>query len=105
MEVVASDVVHFDTEYRLFVNRGLITGAKHYRGDFTKIVDFDIARQCVRAFKSAPISYSLDLGVLDDGRTVVVEVNDAYSLGCYGLAPLIYAQLVEDRWEQMVTAC
>ncbi len=102
MGVVVSERVEFVTEYRLFVHKGVIVGAKNYRGDFTKIVDFDVAWACIRAFKTAPISYSLDLGLTDDGRTLVVEVNDAFSLGSYGLPALIYAQLVEDRWGQMM---
>ena len=102
MEVIASEVVTFVSEYRLFIHRGVIVGAKNYRGDFTRIVDFDFAQECVRAYRDAPVAYSLDLGLLEDGTTSVVEVNDAYALGAYGLAPLLYAQLVEDRWAEMV---
>lgn len=30
-------------------------------------------------------AYTLNFGVLEDGRTALVEVNDGLSFGCYGL--------------------
>lgn len=97
-EILASDVVDFVAEYRLFIHRGLIVNCRHYRGDFTKYPDFEIAQKCVLAFKSAPVAYSLDLGVTSEGKTLVVEVNDAFSLGAYGMPSIAYAQMVIDRW-------
>ncbi len=29
--------------------------------------------------------FSMDFGLTDDGRTLLIEVNDGYSIGCYGL--------------------
>lgn len=100
--ILASEVVRFVVEYRLFVHRGEIIGARHYRGDFTKPIDFDVARAAVAAYTSAPIGYSLDMGLTDDGRTLVVEVNDAFALGSYGLPSVPYARLVLDRWAEIV---
>jgi hypothetical protein len=41
---------------------------------------------------------------LNDGSTVVVEVNDAYALVSYGLPSIPYAQMIDARWQQMVAA-
>lgn len=101
-EILASEVVNFVVEYRLFIHHGLIVGCRHYLGDFTKLIDFDVALACVRAYESAPCAYSLDMGLTDDGRTLPVEVNDAFSLGAYGLPAITYAQLVIDRWEEIM---
>lgn len=101
-EVLASEPVEFVSEYRLFVHQGLIKGCRHYRGDFTKLIDFDVAQACVNAFNKAPIGYSLDMGVTSDGRTLVVEINDAFALGAYGQPSIPYAQMVIDRWCQIV---
>ncbi len=101
-EVMASEVIDFVAEYRLFVGRGLIRGCRHYKGDFTEYPDFAVAYACVNAWTDAPVSYALDLGVTADGRTLVVEVNDFQSLGSYGLASIPYAEMVIDRWEQLV---
>ena len=37
-----------------------------------------------------------------DGRTLLVEINDGYSRGCYGLPPNLYAQLLSARWAELV---
>ena len=48
--------------------------------------------------KGAPAAYGLDFGVTADGRTLLVEANDGFALGCYGLDPVIYAEMLEARW-------
>jgi len=53
-------------------------------------------------FTGAPVAYSLDFGVTEDGRTLLVEANDFYFLGCYGLSPLSYALAIADRWKEIV---
>lgn len=100
--ILASEVVRFVSEYRLFVHRGEIVGCRHYTGDYATPIDFDVARGAVEAFRSAPVGYSLDMGRTDDGRTLVVEVNDAFALGSYGLPSVRYADLVLDRWAEIV---
>ena len=52
-------------------------------------------------FKNSPVSYSLDFGVTDDGKTLLVEANDSHSLGNYGLHPFQYARIIASRWAQM----
>lgn len=37
----------------------------------------------------------------DDGRTLLIEVNDGYSLGCYGLFYIDYAKLLAARWAEL----
>jgi len=32
----------------------------------------------------------------------VSEVNDGFSLGCYGLNPCDHARMIEARWREMV---
>ena len=35
------------------------------------------------------------------GKTLLVEVNDSYALGHYGLRTIPYARMIEARWEEM----
>ena len=48
------------------------------------------------------VSEPLDICVTKDGQTLLVEINDAYSLGCYGLASVFYAKLISARWSQIL---
>jgi hypothetical protein len=49
-----------------------------------------------------PVAYSIDVGVLADGRTALVECNDGFALGNYGVGARVYAEMHRDRWYQMV---
>lgn len=64
--------------------------------------DTGTVRAAVAAYAEAPVAYSLDFGVTADGRTLLVEANDAFALGAYGLEPVVYARMLEDRWLELV---
>lgn len=100
--VWCAEPVDFVAEWRCFVRYGQVLDARHYRGDWRVHFDARVAEQAVAAYAAdAPAGYSLDVGRTADGRTLLVEVNDGYSLGAYGLTPLSYAKLLSARWAQM----
>lgn len=99
--VICSEVVEFLSEYRAFVLDGEILGLKHYKGDFRIFPDPRRIDEAVAAYTDAPSAYGIDFGVVPDGRTLLVETNEAYSLGCYGLTPLYYSTLLERRWQEL----
>lgn len=101
-ECWVSDAVHFVAEYRCFVLRGEVLDARRYRGDWGVTVDRKRVELAVRSWERAPCAYTLDFGVTDDGRTLLVEANDGFALGTYGLAPALYAQMLEARWKEML---
>jgi len=101
-EILASEVMYFKSEYRLFIHQGKIRDSRFYRGDFRHSPDYTVADRFLEAIQKPPVAYSLDLGVTDDGQTFVVEVNDAFSLGHYGMPHTPYASMVIDRWEEIV---
>ena len=78
-------------------------GAKHYKGDFSVGFDRKVLEEAVEKYTSAPIAYSLDLGVDEQGRTLLVECNDSHSMGHYGLNPSFYARMISARWAQMTS--
>lgn len=95
-------MVDFVSEYRCFVKYGEILDVRRYRGDWSKAPSREVVERAIAAYASAPAGYAADFGVTSDGRTLLVEVNDGYSLGPYGLWPELYAQLLSARWAQMV---
>lgn len=101
-EICASDVMWFFSEYRLMIHRGRIRDSRFYRGDFRLAPDYTVADLFLETIDDPPVAYSLDLGVNVTGKTCVVEVNDAFSLGHYGMPSIAYAQMVIDRWEEIV---
>ncbi len=59
--------------------------------------------QCIAQYKSAPAGYAIDFGVTDKGQTILIEVNDGYALGSYGLFYLDYVKLLSARWAELTS--
>lgn len=91
------------SEWRAFVLRGRVLGVSHYGGDPLAFPDAEVMRQAIATYTEAgaPAGHSADFGVLVDGRTIVVEVNDGYALGCGSLLSSLYAELLRARWEEL----
>lgn len=104
VEVWVSEPMEFVSEYRCFVLDGVILDARRYRGDWSKAPDRGIVESAVEAYKSSPRAYALDFGVTSTGETRLVETNDAYALGQYGLQSVLYARMIDARWEELTNA-
>lgn len=97
-----SDVVAFTHEARAFIRQGEIIGWKPYRGAPGGWPEVAVVRDCITAWPEQPRAWSADVGLLETGETALVEVNDAYALGCYGLEPVRYAAMIAERWYELV---
>lgn len=100
-DVYCSEIVNFIAEWRCFVRYGRILGVRPYKGDWRKHYDYEVIERAVKEFASAPAGYAVDFGLADDGRTLLIEVNDGYALGCYGLFYFDYAKLLSARWAEL----
>ncbi len=100
--VLVQEFVDFVSEWRAFVLRDKILNIGHYRGDPLVFPDTNIVRTAVQAFEDRPISFGMDWGITSSGRTLLVEVNDGFSLGNYGLRGPEYSALIEARWRQLM---
>ena len=100
--VWVSDVIEFVSEYRCFVHdRGLVDMRRYY-GDAWVLPSRAQVIRMIKAFDPSPAFYSLDVGVTREGFTYLVEVNDGFALGDYGMRSLAYTEGVISRWEEMV---
>jgi hypothetical protein len=99
--VWVSEIVDFVAEWRVFVRYGDILDVRPYKGDWRATFDAAVIENAVTDFKHAPHGYALDFGVTKDGRTLLVEANDGYSIGAYGLHFNSYAKLLSARWAQL----
>ncbi len=101
-EVWCSEPVNFITEWRVFVRYGKILDARPYKGSPFSKLDEATVMSCIKDYTNIPAGCSLDFGLTDDGRCLLIEVNDGYSLGNYGLMDVFYAKLMYARWCEMV---
>lgn len=103
-EVYESDPVEFLSEYRYYVHHHKVVSMGHYRGDALLYPDPEVVRDAVNTFRDhgAPVAYGIDFGRTSDGKTLLVEVNDGFALGSYGMLPVAYSLFIEDRWDELL---
>ena len=111
IEILVSDVIDVQSEYRIFVNNlkydslHKIIGMKHYLGDEFLIPNKDYVLKVIdylSTIKDLPCCYTLDVGILADGSTQVIELNDAWSIGSYGLNGEEYLEFILHRWIDII---
>ena len=100
-DIYCSECVHFVSEWRCFMIYGQLADIRFYYGDESVKCDQSIIYAAIRAYPKMPAGCALDFGVTDDGRTLLIEMNDGYSLGIYGLDPTLYARLLTARWAEL----
>lgn len=114
MEVLTSEVVEMLSEYRCFVHKGKLVDMKHYQGDFMIFPNVNTIKKMIAAYTTAPAAYSLDVAVIKNSdsetrpsmhighkpkyKTILVEAQDMWSIGPYGLDAKIYVSLLKVRW-------
>ena len=102
--LLCSEVVEWLSEYRVFIINGEIAGSKNYKGDTTIQPDEDVLKNAIHLLEKSgetTSAYALDFGVLSTGETALVEWNDGFSLGSYGLDRTVYTDLLITRWIEL----
>ncbi len=100
--VLCSELVEFDAEYRAFTRYGRVWDVRQYRGDWHVRFSSDALDEMISCYYDIPAGCAIDIGVTPDGRTLLVEINDGFALGCYGAEPVQYAKLLSARWCELV---
>ena len=100
-DIYCSEVVNFVSEWRCFITYGKIIDIRFYYGDPVTECDRNVIEAAVKAYSGMPAGCALDFGVTDNGRTLLIEVNDGFSLGTYGLEETLYAKLLSARWAEL----
>jgi hypothetical protein len=103
--IYKSEVKKIVAEYRCIMLDGEILDIRRYRGDWSVLPDKEIVNEAIRIFKEsgeAPICHTIDFGIDSDGKTFIVELNDGFAFGHYGIGPTAYASCLAARWKEMV---
>ncbi|MFC9966633.1 ATP-grasp domain-containing protein [Nocardia ignorata] len=103
--VRCSEVVTWVSEFRVYVIGGQVVATDHYAGDDSAQLDMNVVHAAVDVYHrsgTAPSAYAIDFGVLTNGDTALVEVNDGYALGAYRITADHYTELVMARWRELL---
>jgi len=88
------------SEWRVYIHKDNIVDSRNYSGDFTQGINYDYVREVIEV--NFPIAYTIDIGVLENGDNVVVEFNDMWAIGNYGIPNDIYLRLLKERYFEIV---
>ena len=100
-EVICSELIDIRAEWRVFVRYGNIVDVRGYKGDWKLHYDSAIIERCVASYYSQTAAFAMDMGMISDGRTVLIEINDGFSVGAYGLFHIDYAKFLATRWAEL----
>jgi hypothetical protein len=97
------------SEWRVYVRRGHADGQKHcpvfcanYAGDPMKFPSEDFVKAKVSENSDFPSAYVMDVAVFKDGHCDVVEYNDMWAIGNYGLDNQTYYSMLKQRYFEIV---
>lgn len=98
------EIIEFESEYRVYVHkdRGVL-GIKHYLGDPYLVPGKAFVDAVVFGAKEnlKENSYTLDIGIDKNNKNYLIEINDGWSVGNYGLTPKDYYSFIKTRWLQL----
>jgi hypothetical protein len=100
-KVWVSSTIEFKSEFRAFILDGRILDVRRYKGEWWHSPSRKVVEAAVKRYKSAPRAYCLDFGVTKDRFTCLVEANDGYAFGHYGLHHVLLARMLAARWEEL----
>lgn len=101
--ILCSQPIDIVSEYRAYIYGSTLRGIYWYTGDFRIFPDVNKVDEMIEEFTWQPKGFSLDVGITKEGKTILIECNDGYSLGNYGLAPDKYAKLLGRRWRELMS--
>lgn len=113
-EIIVQDVIDFQSEWRTYVFRNKVVDIKHYSGDlrvdFQKIYDFvEELMDGHPDMVDFPETFVIDIGVyyekgefLRIPKHSVIEFNDMWAIGNYGVNNDLYVRMLKDRYFDII---
>lgn len=92
------------TEWRAYIYKHEIIDIRNYSGDFFLLPDKEYIERVVELNRTSfPVAYSIDVAVLENAENMVVEYNDFWALGNYGIPNWLYVKCLKARWLEINT--
>ena len=90
------------SEWRCYIHKYEPLFIANYSGDLFSYPDKDYLFSVIKENKDFPIAYTIDIGILENGENVVVEFNDMWAIGNYGIPNDMYLSALKDRYFEII---
>lgn len=91
-----------ESEWRAYIKNGVVEDIRNYSGDVMVFPDSWYISNVIKENIDFPINYTIDIGILENGDNVVIEFNDMWAIGNYGVPNDIYLRLLRERYFEIV---
>lgn len=102
VDVIVCDPIKIISEYRVYVHKGKAIHSSNYSGDFRICPDYKYVDKLIEIYQNQPISYTIDVAILEDGSMTCIEFNDFWAIGSYSLFCVDYAKMLADRYYEII---
>lgn len=106
LEVMVYPVIDkIKSEWRLYIENNKIVDARNYSGEFRINPNYEYAFMVIQEYKHMmPICYTMDLAMCDNvwNHTFVVEFNDMWAIGNYGIPNDLYLSMLRKRYFEII---
>ena len=79
-----------------------VVDIRNYSGDLFTLPSEVYLESVIESNLEFPVAYTVDIGILEDGRNHVIEYNDMWAIGNYGMPNDTYLKLLKDRYFEIV---
>ena len=90
------------SETRFYISNNEIVDARNYSGDFFVIPTKKFVESIIEDNKDFPSTYTIDIAKLESGESMVVEFNDMWAIGNYGIPNDLYVKLLKQRYFEII---
>lgn len=97
-------------ELRVYVVEGKIVGKRFMPTDYMREKPWPLStlenstlKAMLAAYKSQPAGFCMDVTRSSSGQLVLIEVNEGFSCGNYGIPHELFAKMIEARWKELVS--
>ena len=92
-----------ESEWRCYILNNRVEYIANYSGDLYMYIDGSYLNDIINQNRGKfPVAYTIDIGILADGGNVVIEYNDMWAIGNYGLPNDIYLRMLKQRYFEII---
>ena len=102
-DVLVCDKLDIVSEHRAYIHHGHMVYCCNYNGDYRINPDYNYVDKLIDKYDNQPVAYTIDIAILIDGNITVIEFNDFWAIGSYGLYSINYAQMLQDRYLEIIS--
>lgn len=92
-----------NSEWRVYVFNHKIADIRNYSGDLFNIPSEKYIHSIIEENKKDfPDTYVIDVGILENETNVVIEFNDMWAIGNYGISNDMYYRMLRQRYNDII---